>query len=70
MYFLTALSILFLLIGASSFLALVVFLICLIFTHESETEMIDYWCDGISFFFVTALITFALGILFKGLTVI
>lgn len=70
MYFLTALSILFLLIGAASLLALIVFLIGLIFTDQYETEMVDYWCDGISFLFVTSLITFGLGILFKGLSVI
>lgn len=42
MYFLTALSILFLLIGAASLLALIVFLIGLIFTDQYETEMVDY----------------------------
>lgn len=70
MYFLTALSIIFFLIGAVSLLALIVFLIGLIFTDQFETEMVDYWCDGITFFFFTGLITFGLGLLFRAFSII
>lgn len=70
MYFLTALSVIFFLIGGVSLLALVVFLIGLIFTDQFETEMVDYWCDGITFFFFMSLISFGLGILFKAISLI
>lgn len=70
MYFLLSISGLFLIIAIIFLLFLIVYLIGLIFTDKDESEMVDFWCDGITFFFFSALVTFSLGILFRAISLI